>query len=116
MRYGTANLYEISSACVNGLETTSSEVQHRTQIAYGCDCNDLSPLAALTYSLADGSVLRASYTLSYGQVYPVTYQQARFDPPEIVSHAILSLSVRIFTTATSPRTGTAARKTPASGW
>src|SRR5262249_39440221 len=39
-------------------------------------------------SLPDGSILRSSYTISYGQIYPVTYQQARFNPPEVVTYVV----------------------------
>ena len=71
-----------------GLETAPHEVLHRVPIAYSCDCNNLSPIVGLAYSLPDQSVIRASYTISYGQIYPVTWQQARFNPPDVVSYAI----------------------------
>jgi hypothetical protein len=116
--YGAANLYEISTGEVArgfrhsalqvylgdsfrlaprlevklglryGLETAPREVNGRTPIPYHCDCNNFAPLAGVAYTLPDQSVLRASYTLSFGQIYPVTYQQARFNPPEIVTYAV----------------------------
>jgi hypothetical protein len=115
---GTANLYEVSVGEVSrgfrhnavqlfagdtwrpaarlelkvgirlGLEGAAHEVRGRTPIPYGCDCNNFAPLAALAYSLPDQSVLRASYTISYGQIYPVTYQQARFNPPDVIGYAV----------------------------
>ncbi len=71
-----------------GLESTPHEVQNKTTIPYGCDCNNVSPIVALAYSLPDGSVIRASYTLSYGQIYPVTFQQARFNPPAVIAYQV----------------------------
>ena len=71
-----------------GLETAPHEVRRRLPLTYYCDCNNFSPLVALAWSLPDQSVIRASYTLSYGQIYPVTFQQARFNPPGVVNYAI----------------------------
>jgi len=71
-----------------GLETAPHEARRRVPIAYSCDCNNFSPMVALAYSLPGQSVIRASYTLSYGQLYPVTWQQARFNPPDVISYAI----------------------------
>ncbi len=71
-----------------GLETAPHEVRSRARIDYRCDCNNVSPVIGLAYSLPDGSILRSSYTISYGQIYPVTYQQARFNPPEVVTYVV----------------------------
>ncbi|MBI3698724.1 MAG: TonB-dependent receptor [Acidobacteria bacterium] len=71
-----------------GLETAPHEVRDRARLAYHCDCNNFSPVAGLAYALPDGSILRASYTISYGEIYPVTYQQARFNPPEVVTYVV----------------------------
>jgi hypothetical protein len=68
-----------------GMDGAPSEVNHRTSVAYGCDCNNLSPRVGLAYQVGRWGVLRASYTLSYGQIIPATYQQARFNPPAVLS-------------------------------
>ncbi len=124
LRMGTPNLYEISIGELSrgfrnsawqfyfgdsfhltprlelklglryGLETAPHEVLHRTPITYFCDCNNFSPLVALAWSLPGQSVLRASYTLSYGPIYPVTYQQARFNPPDVVNYSIANPDLR----------------------
>ena len=68
-----------------GMDGAPSEVNHRTTVSYPCDCNNLSPRLGLAYQLGGWGVLRASYTLSYGQIIPATYQQARFNPPAVIS-------------------------------
>ena len=51
-------------------------------IPYPCDCNNLAPLFGFAYRLPGGwGVLRGGYSVQYGEIYPVTFQQVRFDPP-----------------------------------
>lgn len=57
------------------------EVNNRDRIPYGCDCNNFSPRLAITYQLPHSWILRTHYTVSYGEIMPVTYQQIRFNPP-----------------------------------
>lgn len=58
------------------------EVNHRTTIPYGCDCNNLAPQFGLAYRLpGQWGVLRSAYGLQYAPILPVTYQQLRFNYP-----------------------------------
>lgn len=60
-----------------------SEVNGRTRIDYGCDCNNLGPRLGFAYRLPGQSgVLRGAYGLHYGELFPVTFQQLRWNPPE----------------------------------
>jgi hypothetical protein len=60
-----------------------SEVNHRTPIDYGCDCNNIGPRLGFAYRLPGRSgVLRGAYGLHYGELFPVTFQQLRWNPPE----------------------------------
>ncbi len=68
-----------------GMDGAPSEVNHRTEVAYHCDCNNLSPRFGFAYQLNRWGLVRGSYTLSYGQIIPATYQQARFNPPAVLS-------------------------------
>jgi hypothetical protein len=62
--------------------TTPAEVNRFEKIPYPCDCNNLAPLFGLAYRLPGvWGVLRAGYSVQYGEIYPVTFQQVRFDPP-----------------------------------
>jgi hypothetical protein len=62
--------------------TTPSEVNHFETIPYPCDCNNVAPLFGFAYRLPRAwGVLRGGYSMQYGEVYPVTFQQVRFDPP-----------------------------------
>ena len=65
------------------LETAPTERDGLDAIPYGCDCNNFSPRLALAYRLGSDWVARASYSLSYGQIYPVTYQQIRNNAPRV---------------------------------
>ena len=58
------------------LDTAPVEIRSREILPYPCDCNNFSPRFAVAFR--PGSwVLRASYSVSFSQILPVTYQQAR---------------------------------------
>jgi hypothetical protein len=57
------------------------EVHNLNQVPYACDCNNFSPRFAFAWRPGAEWVVRASYTVSFGQILPVTYQQVRYDPP-----------------------------------
>ena len=62
--------------------TAPVEVNGLSDIPYGCDCNNLAPRFGFAYRLPEGwGVLRAAYGIHYGQIFPVTYGHARFNPP-----------------------------------
>ena len=62
--------------------TSPNEVQELTSIPYDCDCNNLAPRFGFAYRLGHGlGVWRGSYGIQYGQIFNVTYGQARFSPP-----------------------------------
>ncbi|MEO8126829.1 MAG: hypothetical protein ABJF23_27255 [Bryobacteraceae bacterium] len=61
--------------------TGPTEVNHLTDIPYGCDCNNLAPRFGFAYRLAHAGIVRGAYGLQYGEIYPVTFQQLRYNPP-----------------------------------
>ena len=65
------------------LETAPYEVNGRTQIPYGCDCNNFSPRFSIAYQTNTAWTLRTAYTTTFGQILPVTFQQARINLPEV---------------------------------
>jgi len=79
--------WQVSSAFRLGLglryefEGTPVEVMQRDRLDYPCDCNNFSPRLSISYRIKDRSVLRASYSVSFGEIFPVTYQQVRNNPP-----------------------------------
>ncbi len=79
--------WQLSYGLRYNLRTAPREVNGRTRIPYGCDCNNFSPRFGLAYRLESGGrdygVVRANYTVSYSEIFGVTYQQARFNPPEV---------------------------------
>ncbi len=65
------------------LETTPVEVRGMEVLPYPCDCNNFSPRLSLALQLGAGWMARASYTISFGQIPQVTYQQVRNNPPHV---------------------------------
>ena len=62
--------------------TKPSEVNGLSNIPYDCDCNNWAPRFGFAYRLSDRwGVLRAAYGVQYGEIFPVTFGQARFNPP-----------------------------------
>ena len=61
--------------------TGPTEVNHITPTNFECDCNTLAPQFGFAWRLPHGGVIRAGYGLQYGEIYPQTQQQLRWDPP-----------------------------------
>src|SRR5207253_3184224 len=61
------------------------EVNDRTKIPFHCDCNNVAPRLGLAWKLPGAwGVLRAAYGIHYGEIFPVTFQQLRWDPPNFL--------------------------------
>jgi hypothetical protein len=59
------------------------EVNNLTVVPYSCDCNNFAPRAGWAWQLPDDwGVFRGAYGLHYGEIFPATFQQLRFNPPE----------------------------------
>jgi hypothetical protein len=56
-------------------------VNDLTAIPYGCDCNNFAPTFGFAYRLPRAGIIRGAYGLQYGEIYPVTFQQLRYNPP-----------------------------------
>ena len=63
------------------LESTPVELDRLTVLPYGNDANNFAPRLSLALRLPSAWVMRASYGTSFGRIFPVTYQQARNNPP-----------------------------------
>lgn len=63
------------------LVTAPTEVNNVNQIPYGCDCNNFSPRFSIAYRLPGEWVIRTGYTVSFGEIPPVSYQQVRYNLP-----------------------------------
>ncbi|MFN0109632.1 MAG: hypothetical protein ACKVZH_12320 [Blastocatellia bacterium] len=62
--------------------TRPVEVNELNTIPYGCDCNNFAPQFGLAYRWPKRlGVVRANYGLHFGEIFPVTFQQIRFNPP-----------------------------------
>ena len=95
MQYYVGDKWRISSALTLDLGlryepvTAPKEVQGLTAIAYDCDCNNLAPRFGFAYRVGRRlGVLRGSYAIHYGQIFDVTYGQARFSPPHNINVSV----------------------------
>jgi hypothetical protein len=62
--------------------TRPVEVNGLDVVPYDCDCNNLAPSFGFANRLPGRwGVLRGAYGLHYGQIFPATYGQVRFNPP-----------------------------------
>jgi len=64
-----------------GFATAPSEVNGLHETPYACDCNNFSPRLSLAWQMGTGWILRTGYTVSFGEIQPVTFQQMRFNLP-----------------------------------
>lgn len=67
--------------------TRPTEVNGYNELPYGSDWNNVAPQFALAWRAPRG-VVRASYSIHHGEIFPATYQQARFNPPWNVKYVI----------------------------
>ena len=75
--------------------TTPTEVNGLSSIAYGCQCANFAPRFGFAYRLGGRwGVLRGAYGMHYGEIYPVTFQQVRFDPPGVIKLEIHNPDLR----------------------
>ncbi|MSV27973.1 MAG: hypothetical protein EXQ52_04405 [Bryobacterales bacterium] len=65
------------------LVTAPTEVNRWEQIPYHCDCNNFSPRFSIALRAGGDWVMRTSYTVSFGQILPVTFQQIRYNLPNV---------------------------------
>ncbi len=58
------------------------EVNHLTEIPFDCDCNNFGPNLGIAWRLPRSlGIFRASYSTQFGDVFPATLQQLRWNPP-----------------------------------
>ena len=60
-----------------------TEANDLTTFAYDSDANNFAPRIGLAYSRGR-TVVRAGYGISYGEVFPATFRQARLNPPHLI--------------------------------
>ncbi len=66
------------------VQTAPSEVNGRTTVGYSTDRTNWAPRLGLAWNPAGRSMtVRAGYGISYGNVFPETYQFARFNGPGV---------------------------------
>ena len=62
--------------------TRPVEVNGIDVVPFDCDCNNLAPTFGFANRLPGRwGILRGAYGIQYGQIFPATYGQVRFNPP-----------------------------------
>ena len=65
--------------------TTPIEVNGLSVVPYGCQCANLAPRFGFAWRPGGRwGVVRGAYGTHYGEIYPVTFQQMRFNPPGVI--------------------------------
>jgi hypothetical protein len=71
------------------LVTAPVEVNGLTAVPYSCDCNNLSPRFGFAWRLpGNAGLLRGAYGMHYGEIFAATYNQLRFNPPNVLKFEI----------------------------
>ncbi len=69
--------------------TQPSEVNNLTAVPYDCDCNNFAPRFGFAYRANDRwGVFRGAYGIQYGEIFPATFMQMRYNAPDILVLAI----------------------------
>jgi len=63
------------------LTTRPNEVNRIDSIPYDSDRNNLAPQFGFAWRLPRWGIMRAAYGVQYGEIFPVTYSQMRYNPP-----------------------------------
>lgn len=68
--------------------TAPYEVNHLTPVNFNCDCNTVAPQFGFAWNTKSVGVVRAAYSLQFGDIYPQTLQQVRWDPPNFLKFEV----------------------------
>ncbi len=69
--------------------TRPYEVNGLSTVPYDCDCNNFAPRFGFAYRANDKwGVLRGAYGIQYGEIFPATYMQTRFNAPGVIAISI----------------------------
>ena len=65
--------------------TGAKEVNDLSVLPYDCDCNNFAPRFGFAYRASDAwGVFRGAYGIQYGEIFPATFMQERFNAPMVV--------------------------------
>jgi hypothetical protein len=64
--------------------TGENEVHGLTPIVFHCDCATFGPHFGIAWNTRGAGVIRAAYGLHFGDIFPQTLQQVRWDPPNFL--------------------------------
>ena len=60
--------------------TKPTEVNNLNTLPYDCDCNNVAPRFGFALRTKAG-IIRAAYSTHFGEIFPVTFSQIRYNPP-----------------------------------
>lgn len=84
-QWRASNTLQIYWGLRYSLLTVPREVDRLDTLPYRCDCNNFSPRLSIAWQLPKSWMLRTSYTVSFDQIPQVTFGQARYNPPNVIS-------------------------------
>lgn len=95
-RWKLSERWQIYYGVRYNLVSTPAEVRRQEEIPYACDCNNFSPRFSVAWRGPRGWVMRASYTTSFGEILPVTYQQIRNNLPGVRYVQVQNPDLRVY--------------------
>ena len=63
--------------------TAPTEVNNLTNVGFDTDANNFAPQVGFAWNPGGSIVIRGGYGISFGQIFPGTFQLARFNPPAV---------------------------------
>ncbi len=67
------------------LSTVPIEINNLNRLPYGTDGNNFGPRFSFAYRAHWDWIVRGSYALSFGEIFPVTYSQIRYNAPGVLT-------------------------------
>lgn len=72
----------------HSLTTVPAEVNQLNTLPYKSDWNNVSPRFSFAFLAPKDWVARGSYAVSFGQIFPVTYSQIRYNAPGVLTISV----------------------------
>jgi len=69
----------------HSMTTVPSEVNNLNSFPYGTDRNNFSPRFSFAFRGPKDWITRGSYAVSFGEIFPVTYSQIRYNAPGVLA-------------------------------
>jgi hypothetical protein len=92
-QWTVTNSLQIYIGVRHTLSTVPVEVNNLNSLPYKTDWNNFSPRFSFAWRAPAQWLVRGSYSISYGEILPVTYSQVRLNPPGSITVQVANPSL-----------------------